>query len=133
MWLVTLFLPGLATPKPFRFLSFAALASVGAYVAISGVVSFRRARTTVNPLTPDEATSLVTSGIYQRTRNPMYAGLLLLLVGWGLLLSNLFSLALSAGFVLYMNRFQIQREERALESAFGSGFLIYKSRVRRWM
>jgi protein-S-isoprenylcysteine O-methyltransferase Ste14 len=133
MWLVSLFLPGFATPKPFRLLSFAALMSIGAYVAISGVVSFRKARTTVNPLTPGEATSLVTSGIYKRTRNPMYVGLFFLLLGWGLLLSNLYSLALSVGFVLYMNRFQIRREERALESAFGSGFSLYRNRVRRWL
>jgi protein-S-isoprenylcysteine O-methyltransferase Ste14 len=133
MWLISFSLPGIATPKPFRYVSFAALAGVGACVAIFGVLSFRKARTTVNPLAPHEATSLVTSGIYRRTRNPMYAGLLLLLLGWALFLSNLYSLALSVGFALYMNRFQIQREEEALESAFGHDFLIYKSRVRRWL
>ena len=133
MWLVSLILPGIATPAPFSLLSFAALVGAGAYVAISGVVSFKRAQTTVNPLAPHEATSLVTSGIYKRTRNPMYVGLLLLLLGWGLFLSNLYALALSTSFVLYMNRFQIQHEERALESAFGSDFLVYKTRVRRWL
>jgi len=133
MWLVSLFLPGIAAPKPFRFLSFAVLASAGTFVAISGVVLFRRTRTTVNPMTPGEATSLVTSGIYKRTRNPMYVGLLLLLLGWALFLSNPYSLALSVGFVLYMNRFQIRREESALESVFGSDFSLYKTRVRRWL
>ncbi len=63
----------------------------------------------------------------------MYVGLLFILIGWGLFLSNLYSLALPAGFVLYMNRFQIRPEEKALEAIFGEEFLAYKIRVRRWL
>lgn len=109
------------------------LAGTGAFISVSAVVSFRKARTTVNPTAPEECSSLVISGVYKMTRNPMYLGLLIFLLAWGLFLSNLYSLVLSAGFVLYMNRLQIQPEERALEACFGAEFLAYKNRVRRWL
>ncbi len=133
MWLLSILLPGLSTPDMFRLGGFIALATVGALFSISGVVSFRKAKTSVNPLTPDACSFLVSSGIYKKTRNPMYVGFLFFLIGWGLFLSNLFSLALCAGFFLYMNRFQIQAEEEILKSLFGQDFLTYESRVRRWL
>jgi len=63
----------------------------------------------------------------------MYVGFLFFLMGWGLFLSNVYSLVLCIGFVLYMNRFQIQAEEAILESLFGAEYLRYKDRVRRWL
>jgi protein-S-isoprenylcysteine O-methyltransferase Ste14 len=70
------------------------LALVGAFTCLAGVISFRRAKTTVNPRKPDYTSSLVVSGIYKYTRNPMYLGFLLLLLGWATFLSNLASFAL---------------------------------------
>ena len=105
----------------------------GAAASIAGVAAFRRARTTVNPLKPDSASSLVDSGIYRLTRNPMYLGFALALLGWGIFLSNPLSLAMLFVFVGYMNRFQIVPEERALESLFGDAFKAYRSKVRRWL
>lgn len=102
-------------------------------VGLAAVVSFRRAKTTVNPLTPEQSSALVEAGIFRHTRNPMYLALLLALVGWGLFLASFYSLLLAGLFVPYMNRFQILPEERALESAFGEDFLAYKHRVRRWL
>jgi len=58
--------------------------------------------------------------MYRYTHNPMYVGFLLFLIGWGIFLSSLYALALILGFVLYMNRYQIKPEEKALESVFGS-------------
>ena len=133
MWLVSILLPGITIPVSLRVGGLIALITVGALFSISGVVSFRKAKTSVNPLTPDACSSLVSSGIYKKTRNPMYVGFLFFLVGWGLFLSNLFSLALCASFFLYMNRFQIQPEEEILKSLFGEDFLTYKSQVRRWL
>jgi protein-S-isoprenylcysteine O-methyltransferase Ste14 len=108
-----------------------ALAGIGA--ALAGVASFRRARTTVNPMRPDAAASLVRSGIYRFTRNPMYLGMALVLLAWGVWLANALSLALVASFVLYMNRFQIAPEERALAGLFGPDFEQYRRSVRRWI
>ncbi|MEH6652088.1 MAG: isoprenylcysteine carboxylmethyltransferase family protein [Motiliproteus sp.] len=133
MWAASGLLPQLYIPLSLRIAAFAALAAIGAWIAIAGVRSFKMAETTVNPTTPNASSSLVTSGIYQRTRNPMYVGLLLLLVGWGVFLASLYALALTVGFVVYMNRFQIRPEERALESLFGEEVLSYQRQVRRWL
>ncbi|MCK7595599.1 methyltransferase family protein [Pseudomarimonas salicorniae] len=105
----------------------------GAAVALSGVLSFRRQRTTVNPLSPDQASSLVCSGIYRFSRNPMYLGFLLLLGAAAAWLSSLHALWLMPAFVLYLNRFQIEPEERALAARFGAEFSAYRQRVRRWI
>jgi protein-S-isoprenylcysteine O-methyltransferase Ste14 len=107
-------------------------ALAGILVSLAGVVQFRRARTTVNPVTPTASSSLVTSGIYRFSRNPMYLGFLLILTGWALFLANMYAAALIPLFVLYMNRFQIIPEERALLRIFGQEFANYISRVGRW-
>ena len=133
MWLVSILLPGITTPIVLRIGGLIALITVGALFSVSGVVSFRKAKTSVNPITPDACSSLVISGIYTKTRNPMYVGFLFFLMGWGLFLSNLFSLTFCVGFILYMSRFQIQAEEKVLKSLFGEDFLTYKNQVRRWL
>jgi protein-S-isoprenylcysteine O-methyltransferase Ste14 len=97
------------------------------------VAAFRRARTTVNPLTPDATTALVESGIYRLTRNPMYLGFLLLLLAEIVWLANPVALLAAPAFVLYLNRFQIGPEERALRNRFGAKFQSYSHRVRRWL
>lgn len=111
----------------------AGLGLAGVLTAILGVVAFRRARTTVNPLHPEAASALVVSGIYRRTRNPMYLGVLLLLLGWAVFLANALAFIVPAAYVPLMNRLQIIPEERALAARFGSGFADYQSRVRRWL
>ena len=75
----------------------------------------------------------VHSGIYSLTRNPMYLGFLLILCGWAIFLRNAFVFPLLPMFILYMNRFQIQPEERALTENFGTMFTGYTARVRRWI
>jgi len=133
MWAMARAFPALALALPGRTPAAILLALIGLLVALAGLVEFRRARTTVNPLKPGAASSLVTGGIYRRTRNPMYLGFALALLGWGIFLSNPASLAVLFAFVGYMNRFQIVPEERALESLFGEAFTAYRSRVRRWL
>ena len=98
-----------------------------------GVIEFRRAKTTVDPTKPDSASSLVRTGIYRRTRNPMYLGFLLILTGCAAALANLTSFLILPAFVVYMNRFQIKPEERALASIFGDDFKAYYSEARRWI
>jgi protein-S-isoprenylcysteine O-methyltransferase Ste14 len=108
-------------------------AAAGAVTIVLGVASFRRAGTTFNPMKPETTSSLVVSGVYAFTRNPMYLGSLLVLIGWAIYLSNALAFLLLPVFILYMNRFQIEPEERALTSRFGQEFAAYKSRVRRWL
>ncbi len=108
-------------------------AVAGALVAVLGVRSFRRARTTVNPIKPESASSLVVTGIYRWTRNPMYLGMLFAVAGWACWLANALAFAGLPAFVVYMNRFQIEPEERALAALFGREFADYRARVRRWL
>lgn len=110
-----------------------ALALAGGAISLSGTVAFRRAKTTVNPMKPQSTSSLVTTGVYGFTRNPMYLGLLFVLVAWAAFLFSPWTLLGPLGFVFYMNRFQIEPEERALATLFGAAFTTYKTKVRRWL
>ena len=134
MWLIARQLaPGPLT-VPARLGLAAVLAVVGITLALAGIREFRAARTTVNPLLPEQAASMVTSGVYRFTRNPMYLGMFCLLAAWAAWLGRLAPfLAVLPGFVLYMSRFQIRPEERALEQRFGAAFREYAARVRRWI
>jgi protein-S-isoprenylcysteine O-methyltransferase Ste14 len=133
IWGASRAVPTLGFTLPHRNAFFVALLLAGIFVAISGVTAFRRAKTTVNPLKPEQASTLVRSGIYRYTRNPMYLGLLLALLGWALFVSNVIAFVLLSAFVLYLNRFQIAPEERVLASKFGQEFAAYKAKVRRWL
>jgi protein-S-isoprenylcysteine O-methyltransferase Ste14 len=133
MWCVSWAAPSFEFTFPAYLPSSVALALVGAAICLSAVVSFRRAKTTVNPMRPGSASALVVSGIYKFTRNPMYLGFLVILLGWAAFLSNALALALIPGFVIYMNRFQIGPEERALASLFANKYSAYTARVRRWI
>jgi len=108
-------------------------AIVGFGFAISGVLAMRRARTTISPIKPEAATSLVTSGVYRFTRNPMYLGLCFVLLAWAVFLSSAWAFLGPGAFVLYINRFQIAPEENALSKLFGTAFANYQSKVRRWL
>ncbi|MBI2518613.1 MAG: isoprenylcysteine carboxylmethyltransferase family protein [Opitutae bacterium] len=110
----------------------AGLMLAGAGIAVAGVVSFRRAKTTVNPLAPATASALVVTGIYRRTRNPMYLGMLLVLLSGAVLLANALSLVWATAFIPLMNRLQIGPEEKVLAAKFGAGFAAYRAQVRRW-
>jgi protein-S-isoprenylcysteine O-methyltransferase Ste14 len=126
-------LPAVAFSIAFQELIALVFGLAGATTSILGVLSFRRAGTTVNPLNPDTSSSLVRSGVYKLSRNPMYLGFLMLLLAWGIYLSNALALLFLPVFVVYMNRFQIKPEERALTSRFGQEFVAYTRHVRRWL
>jgi len=132
MWLVSS-VSSFGFHVPARTLVAVFLVLLGAGIAIAGVIEFRRAKTTVNPIRVHAASSMVTSGIFARTRNPMYLGLLLVLAGWSVYLASAAALLVLPLFVLYINRFQIGPEERALQGIFGEGFRAYMARTRRWI
>ena len=133
MWLVSRLTTDIPMSTGLRVTALLVMTAAGAFVGLAGVVSFRKARTSVNPLSPHTCSSLVVSGVFRISRNPMYLALFLVLLGWGLFLANLFSLVVAIGFIAYMNRFQIRPEERALEAAFGQEFLDYRRQVRKWL
>ena len=133
MWLLASWTPGIHIPQSVRLMTFIVLLLLSTVVGLAAIRSFRQAKTTVNPFQPEAATSLVRLGIFRISRNPMYLALLLALLAWGVFLQNLFALTLTAGWVLYMNRFQIRVEEAALRQAFGEEFESYCQGVRRWI
>lgn len=133
MWVVARYTPTVEVLGSLRVWVAVILAVVGVGFSAAGIAAFRRAKKTLDPLKPETASSLVTTGIYQVTRNPMYVGMLFVLLAWAAFLSAPWSLAGPALFVAYMTPFQILPEERALTSGFGDAYLTYKARVRRWL
>lgn len=134
MWIVASTLPPLRSlPASVRLPTAVILALAGVAIGLSGVISFRRAQTTVNPLKPETSTSLVSTGIYRITRNPMYLGMLAVLLAWAAYLPSVWALLGPATFALYITRFQIIPEENVLHSLFGAAFVEYTHKVRRWL
>jgi protein-S-isoprenylcysteine O-methyltransferase Ste14 len=105
----------------------------GAATALIGVKEFVNHSTTVNPLDPHKTSSLVVSGIFQLTRNPMYLGMLVALLGLGDLLDNLLGFSGALIFFGYMTVFQIKPEEEIMLEKFGEPYRQYCMSVRRWL
>jgi protein-S-isoprenylcysteine O-methyltransferase Ste14 len=106
---------------------------IGGLICLTGVRQFRAHATTVNPLAPDRSSVLVTNGIYRHTRNPMYLGFVVVLIGLGTILGSLLALALLPLFIAYLSRFQIVPEERILSDKFGAPYRAYLEHVPRWL
>ena len=117
--------PVLNLPMALRMGGALALAAMGACFDLAGIWAFRKAKTTVNPMAPQRSAKLVANGVYRMTRNPMYLGLVLILLGLALLGP--------LAFAAYITRFQILPEERALTAHFGAAYTAYCAQVRRWL
>ena len=133
MWLISIFMPAIEVSTLVGMPVAVTIALMGGGFSLGGVIAFRRVRTTVNPMKPANASSLVTGGIYRVTRNPMYVGLLFVLVAWAVFLAVPWALIAPVAFVAYITRFQITPEERVLASLFGQAYSDYKAWVRRWL
>ncbi|PRX54450.1 phospholipid methyltransferase [Flagellimonas meridianipacifica] len=108
------------------------LLGLAVLVMALALFQFKKVKTTTNPIDLSKTSSLVTHGIFKYSRNPMYLAMLLILLAFGLKLSNAFNTLVAAGFVYYMNHFQIRFEEEALEKKYGKVYSIYKKNTRRW-
>ena len=95
--------------------------------------NFQRAGTTVSPREIEKASSLVTTGTYAISRNPMYLGLLLVLAAWTIALGQALNLVFPVLFAVLVTVFQIGPEERMLREKFGEAYIAYRKRVRRWI
>ena len=133
MWLASSVARPIEVPFALRLGIALVLLAIGQSISISGMVAFRRAKTTMNPIKASAASSLVSSGVYRLTRNPMYLGLFVTLLAWAVFLSNPLALLFLPLYVLYVNRYQIGPEERVLESLFGAEYAAYRKNVRRWL
>lgn len=107
--------------------------AAGMVIAFLGVREFGKAQTTINPLEPNKASQLVKQGVFKITRNPMYLGMLLLASGCAIVIANLLTLLPLIAFALYINRFQIVPEERAMRKLFGAEYEQYCAQTSRWI
>ena len=133
VWVFARLTPGFDFVLPVRIPLAVIFLLAGVVLTLAGMRAFRRADTTVNPLSPDQATSIVRSGPYAFTRNPMYLGLTLVLLGFCAYLANAMAVLGVVVFVAYITRFQIIPEERVLLAKFGEPFAQYMRSVRRWV
>jgi protein-S-isoprenylcysteine O-methyltransferase Ste14 len=133
MWAVASVGPPLPLPQSLANVLAGALVVTGATFDVLGILAFRAARTTVDPLRIERASALVVHGIYRITRNPMYVGMACLLLAWACYLAAWLPFLGPPLFVAYITRFQIRPEERVLTRRFGAAFAEYAARVRRWL
>lgn len=131
-WLARLFPNMTLVPEPIRTFGLVLL-FLGIAIDLTALGQFFKQKTTPNPLSPDKAKSIVISGLYHFSRNPMYLGMLISLTGWTLYQGNLTGTMCLPVFVLIINQMQILPEERALKVKFGDSYLSYLSQVRRWL
>ena len=105
----------------------------GLSILILAVSLFKKQNTTVNPIKIENASFLVTSGIFEYSRNPMYLGMVLILLGWALMFNLIGGTLFTLLFTIYITKFQIRPEEEVMERLFREDFLRYKQNVRMWL
>lgn len=133
MWVVSEHMAWAKLAFAWRMPAAAALLALALVPMLAAVASFIAARTTINPMRPARASALITDGVFRISRNPIYLGDLLLLMAYAMWLANALNVLLLMAFVWYLNRFQIEPEERALTQLFGERYRAYCARVRRWL
>tara|TARA_Y100000768_G_scaffold170830_1_gene127851 strand:+ start:184 stop:627 length:444 start_codon:yes stop_codon:yes gene_type:complete len=107
--------------------------SAGVLIFVNPVLQFIKSKTTVNPIQFEEVNKLVTSGIFKYSRNPMYLGMLMIVLSTSIFYLNIYSILTPLLFILWINKFQIKREEEFLIEKFGDEYLSYKKKTRRWI
>ncbi len=106
---------------------------IGITIGIIAIYAFRKARTTVDPTQPEKASKLVVVSIYKMTRNPMYLGMLFIVIAFAIRLGNVYTLPVVFLYVWYITAFQIKPEEEVLTQLFGEEYKVYCKKVRRWI
>jgi protein-S-isoprenylcysteine O-methyltransferase Ste14 len=133
MWAVSRYGVLDGVPPAWRIGAAIGVAAIGGAFDVAGIIAFRRAKTTVNPMKPEKSAALVSSGVYRISRNPMYVGMVFILLAWAVYLASPWALLGPLAFAAYITRFQIKPEERVLAARFGAEFSSYQARVRRWL
>jgi protein-S-isoprenylcysteine O-methyltransferase Ste14 len=133
MWALHRWLPlGHLMATPWNYFAVLPVA-IGRAITLAAGRRFRQAQTTFDPLKPSKASSLVTDGVFRVSRNPMYLGMVLLLIGWAMWLGTVSPWLVPPLFVIVISVAQIIPEEQALEELFGEAYLAYRHSVGRWI
>tara|TARA_B000000532_G_scaffold183887_1_gene150012 strand:- start:330 stop:773 length:444 start_codon:yes stop_codon:yes gene_type:complete len=106
---------------------------IGVLILINPIFKFIKSKTTIDPIKFKKVNKLITSGIYKYSRNPMYLGLLMIVISTSILYLNILSITTPFLFYFWINRFQIKREEIFLTEKFGKEYLLYMTKTRRWI
>jgi protein-S-isoprenylcysteine O-methyltransferase Ste14 len=133
MWFSVRFGAPLPGPSVPRHLLGMTIALLGVAIIVSARMSFSGRETTFSPLHPSRATTLVTDGVFGFTRNPMYLGTWMALLGVGIMFGSWYAVGLSLVYVVWIDRLQIVPEERLLAAGFGEEYEAYRRTVRRWI
>ena len=105
--------------------------AVGIALTLAGARTIKRHGTTIKPF--EVSSSLVRTGLFAFTRNPIYVGMIVFLVGVALLLGKLSPFAICIAFALLLHYRFVRMEERMLAERFGAEWQDYSVRVRRWL
>lgn len=133
IWLVDRYVPIYRIEFVHQNIFASVVSGAGLIVALSGILAFRKLKTTVDPRYPEKARKLVIIGIYKFSRNPMYLGMLLALIGFDIFLGSIPGIFIIVFFVWFINKFQIHPEEIVLRDKFGEDYINYTKQVRRWV
>ena len=106
---------------------------MGMFILINPIFKFIKSKTTIDPIKFKKVNKLITSGIYKYSRNPMYLGLLMIVISTSMFYLNIFSITTPFLFYFWINRFQIRREEIFLTEKFGKEYMSYKTKTRTWI
>ena len=106
---------------------------IGMLILINPIFKFIKSKTTIDPIKFKKVNKLIISGIYKYSRNPMYLGLLMIVISTSIFFLNIFSITTPLLFYCWINRFQIKREEIFLTEKFGEEYMSYKIKTRRWI
>ena len=118
---------------PYKYFFTSLLIILGFYIIIRSSRLFEQAKTSIDPFKPFKSTSLITNDIYKYSRNPMYFGYLLIILGSSVYLGNVISIIIIPLFIFTINFLQIIPEEEALKDIYGPRYDEYLSKVRRWI
>jgi protein-S-isoprenylcysteine O-methyltransferase Ste14 len=106
---------------------------IGVLILTNPIFKFIKSKTTIDPIKFKKVNKLITSGIYKYSRNPMYLGLLMIVISTSIFYLNIFSITTPFLFYFWMNRFQIKSEEIFLTEKFGREYMSYNTKTRRWI
>jgi protein-S-isoprenylcysteine O-methyltransferase Ste14 len=129
-WLLPAYVLIVLLSLPARIVIGLVVMAAGGALGIAAVLAFRRAQTHVEPWKPSSA--LVTDGIFNWLRNPMYVGLTLMLTGFAIMIASDWTLVMMIAFAVVLHLGVVKREERYLETKFGDAYRGYKARVPRY-
>ena len=133
MWLASQYFPvAKLIESPWNNIGIAMIVLAG-LMDFTSLYLFFKKKTTPNPMKPEFTTGLVTNGMYKISRNPMYLGMLMMLLGFAVYLGQLTPFLIIPAFYIVITEMQIKPEEQILEEKFGEEYLEYKNKVRRWL